>query len=379
MSEYQHYEWQTVDRLLTENEQQAVSSLSSHIEVSSSRAVVTYSWGDFKHNPRQVLARFFDAHVYLANWGSRRLLLRFPAGLLSPSTIAPFCVQDHIAFNAIEGSDVLDMDLSEEEAGNWIEGGGWLSGLIPLRNDILGGDYRSLYLAWLKAMDLTGGEPSRRKQNDSEGQPPIVPAGLGQLSPALKRFVDLFEIPAGLIEAAAENSSPAVESEAVDFLPLAARLPRDVCDAFLGRVAQGDARVGLELRARLLAQLPPRRTGGEVRLAFGQLQQRAETIEAEREAREQARERKQHEAEMKALASREEATWGQVALLVGLKKTTSYDEAVQLLVKLAQLAAFRGTQADFRQRVRDLCERYRRLTGFRWRVEDAKLLDDEIA
>ena len=116
-----------------------------------------------------------------------------------------------------------------------------------------------------------------------------------------------------------------------------------------------------------------------MRLAFGQLQQRAETIEAEREAREQARERKQHEAEMKALASREEATWGQVALLVGLKKTASYDEAVQLLVKLAQLAAFRGTQADFRQRVRDLCERYRRLTGFRWRVEDAKLLDDEIA
>jgi prevent-host-death family protein len=61
MSEYQYFEWQTVNRLLTESEQVAVGRLSSHIEVSSSRAVVTYSWGDFKHDPRQVLVRFFDA------------------------------------------------------------------------------------------------------------------------------------------------------------------------------------------------------------------------------------------------------------------------------------------------------------------------------
>jgi len=73
VSEYQYYEWQSVDRPLTEAEQTAVSKLSSHIEVSSSRAVVTYSYGDFKHAPRTVLARFFDAHLYLANWGIRRL------------------------------------------------------------------------------------------------------------------------------------------------------------------------------------------------------------------------------------------------------------------------------------------------------------------
>ncbi len=43
MIEHQYYEWQTVDRLLTEAEQEAVRALSSHIEASSSRAVVTYS------------------------------------------------------------------------------------------------------------------------------------------------------------------------------------------------------------------------------------------------------------------------------------------------------------------------------------------------
>ncbi|MBI5349435.1 MAG: hypothetical protein HZB77_09005 [Chloroflexi bacterium] len=73
MSEYQYYEWQTLDRPLTEEEQDAVNGLSSHIDVSSTNAVVTYEWSDFKHDPLKVLAKYFDAHLYLANWGSRRL------------------------------------------------------------------------------------------------------------------------------------------------------------------------------------------------------------------------------------------------------------------------------------------------------------------
>ncbi len=40
MSEYQYHEWQAIDRVLTSAEQEAVNDLSSHIEVSSSRAVV---------------------------------------------------------------------------------------------------------------------------------------------------------------------------------------------------------------------------------------------------------------------------------------------------------------------------------------------------
>jgi hypothetical protein len=39
MSEYQYHEWQAVDRVLSPEEQTAVNDLSSHIEVSSSRAV----------------------------------------------------------------------------------------------------------------------------------------------------------------------------------------------------------------------------------------------------------------------------------------------------------------------------------------------------
>ena len=77
MSEYQYHEWETVDRVLTPEEQAAVDRLSSHIEVGPSRAVVTYKWGDFKHDPKQVLLKYFDAYFYMANWGSHRLMFPF--------------------------------------------------------------------------------------------------------------------------------------------------------------------------------------------------------------------------------------------------------------------------------------------------------------
>jgi hypothetical protein len=88
MSEFQYHEWQTVDRVLSAEEQAAVRGLSSHIEVSASRAIVTYHWSSFRHDPKQVLLNYFDAYLYLANWGSLRLMFRFPTGLLEETDIA---------------------------------------------------------------------------------------------------------------------------------------------------------------------------------------------------------------------------------------------------------------------------------------------------
>lgn len=62
MSEYQYHEWQAVDRVLTLEEQASVNGLYSHIEVSSTRAVVTYHWSDFRHDPKQVLLKCFDVY-----------------------------------------------------------------------------------------------------------------------------------------------------------------------------------------------------------------------------------------------------------------------------------------------------------------------------
>ena len=58
--------------------------------------------------------------------------------------------------------------------------------MLSLRDDILQGDYRMLYLAWLRVMEA-------EDLLDSVQEPP-VPAGLKELSPALRTFIDFFEI-----------------------------------------------------------------------------------------------------------------------------------------------------------------------------------------
>jgi len=37
----------------------------------------TYQFGDFRGRPAQALEQYFDAMLYLANWGTRRLMFRF--------------------------------------------------------------------------------------------------------------------------------------------------------------------------------------------------------------------------------------------------------------------------------------------------------------
>jgi hypothetical protein len=67
MSEYQRYEFMTGDRALTRDQLAEVQRLSSHIEASPGHALIEYHWGDFKHNPMEVLTSYFDGFLYWAN------------------------------------------------------------------------------------------------------------------------------------------------------------------------------------------------------------------------------------------------------------------------------------------------------------------------
>jgi hypothetical protein len=103
------------------------------------------------------------------------------------------------------------------------------------------------------------------------------------------------------------------------------------------------------------------------------LLKRADTIECAREKRELEKARRKHIAEMEALASREAETWQQVDNLVNMKQPKHYDAAVKVLAKLKELAEFRDTLPDYRMQLESLCERYKSRSGFRQRVQHAKL------
>lgn len=126
--------------------------------MTSTQAVVTYEWGNFKHDPINVLAKYFDAHLYLANWGTRRLAFRFPKGLLDTIAIEVYCYEDYLTLKIIGDAQVLEFEMNEEEGfDEWMDERGLLSTLGRLRDDLLQGDYRALYLAWLKSMSLESG------------------------------------------------------------------------------------------------------------------------------------------------------------------------------------------------------------------------------
>lgn len=93
MSEYQYYEFQAIDRPLTAEEQQSVSKLSSRVEPHPRRAVFVYHYSDLRANAKELLAKYYDAMFYIANWGTTRLLFRFPRHLIDVKQLEPYCVR----------------------------------------------------------------------------------------------------------------------------------------------------------------------------------------------------------------------------------------------------------------------------------------------
>ena len=189
MSEYQYYEWQTIDRPLTGSEQREVGGLSSHMDtVTSTQAIVTYSWGDFKHDPQKVLLKYFDAFLYDSYFGTRQLMFRLPKNLVDVSAIQPYLFEDRIMLEDHGKYSVLEIQINEEsDFFEWIESNSVLGQLTPLREQLLQGDTRMLYLAWLKVISM-----DEREGMEEEIEPP-VPAGLKKLNASLQAFADFFE------------------------------------------------------------------------------------------------------------------------------------------------------------------------------------------
>jgi hypothetical protein len=78
VSEYQYYEFAAVDRPLGARDLDALRGLSTRAHITPTSLVNTYQWGSFKGDPRRLVERYFDAFLYLANWGTRELMMRLP-------------------------------------------------------------------------------------------------------------------------------------------------------------------------------------------------------------------------------------------------------------------------------------------------------------
>src|SRR2546423_266530 len=83
MSEYRYYEFQTIDRRLDQKEMQDLRGYSSRARITPTSFTNEYSFGSFKGNADAWMEKYFDAYLYLANWGTHELQVRVPARLLA--------------------------------------------------------------------------------------------------------------------------------------------------------------------------------------------------------------------------------------------------------------------------------------------------------
>jgi hypothetical protein len=70
------------------------------------------------------MRRYYDAHLYLANWGTHRIMLRLPRVLLSPKDAGQYCVDGHVSMSVTSESVILDLASEDETAGRAHRPGG---------------------------------------------------------------------------------------------------------------------------------------------------------------------------------------------------------------------------------------------------------------
>src|SRR5947199_8385360 len=240
MSEYQRYEFMTSDRPLTPAQLDAVNNLSSHIEASSTHAFIEYHWGDFKHDPINVLHEFFDGFLYWANWGAPELAFRFPHGILPVDLLDGYDLDDFVTFTQHSDYDILDIQFGEMEGPDeWIEYE--LGSLISIRDELMEGDLRALYIVWLAGQHMMGGyDEEEDEEEDYEISAPPVPAAFGTLTAAQEALAELLQVPQELLVAAARHSGPAVSSTRIDVAEWVKSLPPDRQNDYLVRLARNE-------------------------------------------------------------------------------------------------------------------------------------------
>jgi hypothetical protein len=353
MSEYQYYEFQSVDKRLTEEEKSEIRKISSRVNPTANTAIFTYSYSDLRAEPMDLMKKYFDAMLYIANWGTKRLMFRFPKQLIDTDLIQEYCVRYVIEAKVTSKYVIVDITTNNEEGFGWIEPEDELSPLIQLRQDLLHGDYRFLYLAWLKAIE----EENEKLINKLE---PPVPPNLKSLSPALKSFVDFFEINQDLIKVAAEESVDQDTANRLDIASLVVRLSEEERNSFLVRVANGEPNIDMELIKRLEQFVSVDNPLAGKRRKVADLLKKAEDAAIERRAEEKRRAEEQRIKELKALAKREPEVWADVMSLINQKTPNAYDVAIEHLKRLNELSKYLNKKEEFDLRTAKLAEEFRK-------------------
>jgi len=354
MSEYQYYEFVAIDRPLTREEMAELRSRSSRATITPTSFVNEYHWGELKGNPADWMRRYFDAFVYVAIWRSCRFALRLPHAVFNKTELTPFLTKNALTVDDSGSHWILDWSLLDEsedyDHSRTEDGGGWMGRLVPLRDELLRGDLRPLYLGWLAGV-------SAREVGDNVTEPEIPP-GMSQLSPAQMALAEFLEIDPDLLAAAALDSPSITESGDGNI------------DAWLTKLAAGEMRPTLKLllqgesqqaerqiKSRFLAwqkQNAPSAAPSATQRKVAELWALAEEEkirrlqrEAQERAQQESAHRKKREDYLATLAADFDRCWNAIHQHAERGTASAYDEAKRGIADLADAYALTSNRDAF--------------------------------
>lgn len=380
MSEYQYYDFRTMDRALAKTEVAELRSISTRAVITSTSFTNHYEWGDLKADPIKLLEKYFDAFVYIANWGTREFYLRLPQKLIDYESLRAM-LPGEAAQVRKAGNFIIVAFERESELDDWDDGTGWMGSLMSLRGDLLRGDLRCLYLGWLFC--LQNGEFA-----EADTEPP-VPAGLGELSAPLHSLIEFLGIDEDLVEIAAADSAALDAGPCRKELDAWIRsLPQEEKDDLLvSAVSESSERWKNDLLRNFQRHNAPRtspatgaaqrRTAGDLlTAAHARAEERDRLLNAKRAA-EASRRKAEDEAKragyLDQLEKREAAAWNQIAAHIQKRQPNEYDKAVTLLTDLRDVAVRRGRVPAFQSALEKLRRAHSSKSSFLRRLEIAKL------
>lgn len=192
MSEYQYYKFERLDGYLDAKARQALRAISSRAEISATSFQVYYTYSDLKAEPFELMLKYFDIGFYYADWGSIDAYIKLPAGTLPEALLCFSSDGLHIHENdewqlLIFSLEEYDEYFDDEHADQFFQH------LAALRGGLMQGDWRLVYLMWLKAFDF----------NDGVERVPLILFDFEHLSEEEQAFAALYDIPLGLVKALA--------------------------------------------------------------------------------------------------------------------------------------------------------------------------------
>jgi hypothetical protein len=357
MSEYQYYEFAAIEGPISDEGLRYARGCSSRANVSRVRWQNTYTFGDF-HGDADTLLKYYDAHFHIANWGTVRLGLAFPKGVIEREAIRPYLRSGDRYEETLTVKDTVDRcivwwERNVEGGSGWTEGEGVIDRLIGVREELMRGDYRALFLGWLADFD----PDEWLDPGDGAVVMPPIPPGMDRLSPALAALIEHFPVDPDALAVAAGLS----QSVPVVRIPMSAVLERlsvSEMRALLARVAEGGGPgVMAELNRLTFPRAQP--PAGEAINCTEFAAKAVETREARKKmeaAAAAAKRQREAEARKQYLASvmqRADAVWLGLDPLMDQKIASAYDQAAAQLRELRDAYAQAGETGAFQRKLQE--------------------------